>query len=389
MALCAGCGEALPPQLANSTRNWTATIAVPGSPTTTAKVPDWNSEQFLSEWEELMRHLGAKYDGDPRLGYVDVGGFGNWGEWHNWPYEAQYPGPAGQTDITLANSTRMIRAVTTAFPKTFVLLNTTGSRLVDALARPATTEAAHFEWSNKLWQQALSLSGKIGVRNDCLGAGGAQQHALEGFRAAAAYAVAQGTPNPAERWRTAPFVTEYCNATTPGAVPPGEGTFQQAYNQVESAHVSLLSSDNYTGAFNQYSATEQDYFKKSVARSGYRYLYDRITAQVSSAQVLSLTATWRNVNVAPTYQNWKVTYEIAGDGWPPAATLTSAVDLRLVPPGATPIITDRIDLTTLWAGSYKVYLKVIDPSGYRTPMNLGIQGRDSQGRYLLGTVVLT
>lgn len=121
----------------------------------------------------------------------------------------------------------------------------------------------------------------------------------------------------------------------------------------------------------------------------YRYLYDRITAQVSSAQVLSLTSTWRNVNVAPTYQNWKVTHEIAGDGWPPAATLTSAVDLRNVPPGATPIITDRIDLTTLWAGSYKVYLKVIDPSGYRTPMNLGIQGRDSQGRYLLGTVVLT
>lgn len=76
MALCAGCGEALPPQVRTASRTWTATI--PNS-TTTARIPDWNSEQFLAEWEELMRHLGAKYANNPRLGHVEVGGYGNLG----------------------------------------------------------------------------------------------------------------------------------------------------------------------------------------------------------------------------------------------------------------------------------------------------------------------
>ena len=38
-------------------------------------IPDWNSEAFLSGYERLMAALGAKYANDPRLGYVDVGGY--------------------------------------------------------------------------------------------------------------------------------------------------------------------------------------------------------------------------------------------------------------------------------------------------------------------------
>ncbi len=45
-------------------------------------IPDWNSEAFLSGWERLMAELGSRYDDDPRMGWVDVGGYGSWGEWH-------------------------------------------------------------------------------------------------------------------------------------------------------------------------------------------------------------------------------------------------------------------------------------------------------------------
>ena len=37
---------------------------------------------FMEEHEKFIKALAARYDGDPRLGGLDLGSFGNWGEWH-------------------------------------------------------------------------------------------------------------------------------------------------------------------------------------------------------------------------------------------------------------------------------------------------------------------
>ncbi len=37
---------------------------------------------FLEEHEKFIKALAARYDGDPRIGGLDLGSFGNWGEWH-------------------------------------------------------------------------------------------------------------------------------------------------------------------------------------------------------------------------------------------------------------------------------------------------------------------
>lgn len=54
-----------------------------------------------------MQALGQRFNGDPRLAYVDVGGYGNWGEGHNWPYEQQYQSGGSQEtqqEISLASA---------------------------------------------------------------------------------------------------------------------------------------------------------------------------------------------------------------------------------------------------------------------------------------------
>ena len=44
--------------------------------------PDWNNEAFLSSWERADGRASARsYANDQRLGYVDVGGYGKYGEW--------------------------------------------------------------------------------------------------------------------------------------------------------------------------------------------------------------------------------------------------------------------------------------------------------------------
>ena len=69
-------------------------------------IPDWNSAAFQAQWRELMAELGRRYGDDPRLGYVDVGGYGSYGEWH-------VDGRSAGLD---ANGLAIVDAVASAFP---------------------------------------------------------------------------------------------------------------------------------------------------------------------------------------------------------------------------------------------------------------------------------
>lgn len=47
-----------------------------------AQVPRWDDPVYLKYAKEFATALAARYDGDPRLEYIDVRTFGEWGEWH-------------------------------------------------------------------------------------------------------------------------------------------------------------------------------------------------------------------------------------------------------------------------------------------------------------------
>ena len=45
-------------------------------------VPEFGDPVFIREHEKFIKALAARYDGDPRIGGLDLGSYGNWGEWH-------------------------------------------------------------------------------------------------------------------------------------------------------------------------------------------------------------------------------------------------------------------------------------------------------------------
>ena len=47
-------------------------------------VPDFADPTFIKAHEKFIQALAARYDGDPRIGGIDLGSYGNWGEWHCW-----------------------------------------------------------------------------------------------------------------------------------------------------------------------------------------------------------------------------------------------------------------------------------------------------------------
>jgi len=44
---------------------------------------DWNGRQFKSRIEKMIEKLGAAWDNDPRVAYVEMGIYGKWGEHHS------------------------------------------------------------------------------------------------------------------------------------------------------------------------------------------------------------------------------------------------------------------------------------------------------------------
>ncbi|SHK60741.1 beta-galactosidase [Fibrobacter sp. UWH4] len=47
-----------------------------------AVVPVWDDPNYLQAAKDFATALAQKYDGDPRIEYIDIRSFGEWGEWH-------------------------------------------------------------------------------------------------------------------------------------------------------------------------------------------------------------------------------------------------------------------------------------------------------------------
>ena len=53
-----------------------------GTESTDHVVPDFSDPIYLETHEKFIKALAKRYDGDPRIGGLDLGSYGNWGEWH-------------------------------------------------------------------------------------------------------------------------------------------------------------------------------------------------------------------------------------------------------------------------------------------------------------------
>ena len=139
-----------------------------------------------------MAALGAKYANDPRLGYVDVGGYGKFGEW--W---------SGRTTCTSPRPTACgwSGAVNKAFPNKIILFNTMQS--VDFTLK------------------ALATNPRMGMRTDSLGEKNM-------------YSMAAVDTRLQSFWKTRPFFTEWATSGDPVA----------AAAQVKQFHLSTVSSGN-------------------------------------------------------------------------------------------------------------------------------------------------
>lgn len=311
--------------------------------------PDWNEPHYIARAQALINVLAQRYNNDPRLGWIDMFPYGDWGEWHTDGFPDNIIAP-----MSLANQHKLIDTNIAAFSHKRIVMLT------------ASTDALKY---------ALNRSTRIGIRVDCLGVSqmaGAAHQLLQVFSAN-------------ERWRTAPFIVETC--TKPD--------FQVALYQVRTYHITMIGDGNFV--YNTYSRLQQQYLKQTFATSGYRFVLNSMTlpSRIATDTPFFMTTAWSNINVTPAYTSWNITLRLSDSAGKIVWRGTSKLDLQKLMPTAnqithtnTPIqFPDKFTLpSTLHTDRYTLSIQVLDPNNYYTPLHLAIQGRAIDGSYDLGRI---
>lgn len=85
-----------------------------------AQVPVWDDPIYLQAAKDFGTALAAKYDGDPRIEYIDVRSFGEWGEWHASHLDGSEM-PSAEIEMD------MLKHYASVFKKTQLVLPSNGS----------------------------------------------------------------------------------------------------------------------------------------------------------------------------------------------------------------------------------------------------------------------
>lgn len=338
--------------------------------------PDYSNCTYQAEWARFVDAMRQKYDGDPDIAFIDVSGYGNFNEW-SWQDQTEFQdttldgqarkrladmfiGGSGSTQCrTQTGQTQTVSYSYTGFQHTQLLMPFAGIR--------------------KSSEYVASRRSDVGIRHDCLGSTSHTDVMLNAIGA-----VIDRT------WRGAPIVFEFCSSTT-----CTEPVMADARAVLQRTHGSAVH-DNLVGAR---SATMLADLLRDV---GYRYVLQEAThpASVRPGGSLPLGMKWFNAGYAPAYprtgqdfelrfylvssngsivQNWKIDADVSS--WMPADPL----------PGAAPVQTLSQTLTvapSVAPGTYNAAVAIVEKRTGR-PIQLAIDGRDGQGRYLLDDVQVT
>jgi len=271
--------------------------------------PDMDSGLFQEAHFRTIRALGERYDGDLRLGLLDIGTVGLWGEWHMSGTSVELP-----TEATRIGIIDTWRAAFPQTPKVMLIGDEPGTR--------------------------YCVQRGIGWRADCLGDMGGfsptWNHMDDCYLQQIELAAAQ------DAWQTAPVAFESC-WTMRKWVQEGWDV-RYIFDYALGLHASYL---------NNKSASIPEGFRPEVERLLRRLGYRLVLREVAHAQTvkrgddLEVKQLWENVGVAPPYGDYRVAlaaygprtvYGGLGDsvqGWLPGRHEVRAVlSTRELEPGA-------------------------------------------------------
>jgi hypothetical protein len=325
-------------------------------------IPNWNSPNYIARWTALMNalaahiatgsHNGVAYKN--AIGYVDIRGYGETGEWNTYPWYGTEPSGRQATDASLR---AIIDAVANAFPNNQLVICFGSLDPGNACLTPPATSAYVLSKTNAF--------GHIGWRRDNLGD--------PGFDGAE-----DGNAGILTQWSVAPIGGEPNNDAND--VPYGD-----LPREVTKYHMSYFGNGNWSSV-NASNAAFVANARQASLNAGYRLTLNggSTTTNAVLGSAFNITLNWRNIGVAPVYRNYKAQYELRTSSGAVVWTGNSSFRPRLfLPAGSDNVVTDTYTLNGFAAGTYNLYLILRDSLGYTMPLPVSITGRNADGSYLL------
>jgi hypothetical protein len=318
-------------------------------------VPDYNSEAYLSKLETLLKAINqmiqtTSYKGIAYKNVVnewDIRGYGSWGEGN----KVDADGTVTPTATTLK---RIIQAHINAFPDIQLVgmcAYFDGGRL-DVLNIPAEV--------GYLLLTAKNNVGLIGWRRDSYGDKGTYLNDLL-ENSSITFNGLSFKNEIVNRWKYAPVRGESVGFGNDPLVFP---------KQLRTYHAGSFGNGNF---YLTPTTAQLDSLKRAAKDAGYRLTLTGGTVTTGSTTTIALT--WSNVDRAPTYDNWDVIYQVSG-----VTIGKSSFKPRLFT--GTTTVSDTFNNVP----KGQLTVTVVDPSGYRQPMTLGISGQNSNKSYNLTTI---
>jgi len=360
-----------------------------GYPGYNSWVPNWNAPSFRTYYNALqdaiIAHLkSTTYNGIrmyDAIGYVDIRTFGNTGEWTGYNLGNNPSYMPTNTVATAATQIQFIDDMVSRWPDKQLQIcigAVLGTTVSDAPQGGDQVGYHVFTTTNSI--------GHIGLRRDCLGQTDAFVHQfLENNTTVYNGLVFKDAIM--NNYKVAPFMGEPCNCCMIAGDPKNQGiSYWDLPRQITFYHHASFGNGNlYLPGTAAQVAQEKDSVRRASKNAGYRLVLTggSMTTTLTSGGGFNVTLNWQNVGIAPTYENWKVSYELRS-GSTVVWTGSSGMALKLfLPSGTATPQSDNLTLGSVANGTYSLYLIIRDPAGYRSPLTLAIPGRNADGSYLI------
>ncbi|HIF9062946.1 TPA: DUF4832 domain-containing protein [Photobacterium damselae] len=338
-------------------------------------VVNYTDPKFKKSLQNFITAMGNRYNNNTNILRLDVGLIGTWGEWHLGTFYDNSKSTLKDLGYTNKDLIPYIQMMKQAFPnKSLIIdLGTTNDSFTGYATRNGLGWRADCfgDWSQG-WnhmQQAYPETFNHILKNKRNGNNETDPYFLT-------------------RWKKAPVDFEVCDTMKEWGNQPNiytEKKVKQTFDRALSLHVSLmnLKSDPIPKKY-------QKILNQFLTKIGYRFVLEhiKITSDFQKNTPITISSQWKNVGVAPSYNNYPITWRIVnskGDvityydtknditNWLPSENLNDTA----------PIYNQKNTFTlpkTIKAGKYLLEVGLVKPGTHEAVIGLAIEN-DNKNRW--------
>jgi hypothetical protein len=321
--------------------------------------PDYDDPNLRIAMDQFIAAIGHRYDGDPRIGYIQAGLLGFWGEWHTYPYNGD-----GQPNWFASDATQqeVLTDYVNAFHKTQLEVRNPNTM-------NASMPIGYHDDSFALETKTSSLG----------------WHFMDNM-------VAAGATN---KWKTYSIGGELrpelqsCIFGAAGCPVLEDGGDNDFPGSVTQTHATWMI--NQYAFQTGYSSADKPAALAGAQSLGYSFQATRAsvpkTVRGTSAAIgISVS----NTGVAPFYYAWPITLAYLDSHGAVAASVTTSWHVSDVAAGTSKTFTGRMDTGRLGPGTYTLVAQVTNPMKGGMPIRFANATQDvtKSGWITLGTSVV-